>query len=240
MSTFGRRTFLASSTGIAAGAAVAGALPALAAPADGEDAERSLGSAAAASAGPGGALRAVRAHGERSRRPRRRRPRRLLVRLDPAGVGPRRGADGLPHRGPPDRPGPARARLGQRHRAVRSPGLRRLRGAAPRRRRGVRVDGAGRVVPASAGARSRPRPGSPRRCGRPTGRPSGCSPPALPSNPTASPTCAPRSRRRQAPSAVPRPTSPRPTRTGCTSTGRRWTPGPASRTPTSSTRVPST
>ena len=65
---------------------------------------------------PGGALRPSALTVERPRRPRRRRPRRLLVRLDPAGVGPRRGADGLPHRGPPDRPGPARARLGQRHR----------------------------------------------------------------------------------------------------------------------------
>ena len=62
MSTFGRRTFLASSTGIAAGAAVAGALPALAAPAGSEDDQRDVASAAAASAGPsggpGGALRA--------------------------------------------------------------------------------------------------------------------------------------------------------------------------------------
>src|ERR1700689_2735514 len=60
MSTFGRRPFLASSTGIAAGAAVAGALPALAAPAGGEEAERYLGSAVAASASAvrGGALRA--------------------------------------------------------------------------------------------------------------------------------------------------------------------------------------
>src|ERR1700722_4817792 len=59
MSTFGRRTFLASSTGIAAGAAVAGALPALTAPSGGEDAERYLGSAVAASASAvrGGALR---------------------------------------------------------------------------------------------------------------------------------------------------------------------------------------
>ena len=58
MTTFGRRTFLASSTGIAAGAAVAGTLPSLAAPADGEDAQRSLGSATTASAGPAAALRA--------------------------------------------------------------------------------------------------------------------------------------------------------------------------------------
>jgi alpha-L-rhamnosidase len=54
MTRFGRRTFLASSTGIAAGAAVAGALPAGAA--DGDDAERPSGSAAVP-AGPAGALR---------------------------------------------------------------------------------------------------------------------------------------------------------------------------------------
>ena len=56
MSRFGRRTFLASSTGLAAGAAVAGALPPGAAVADGVDAERPLRSAAALAA-PGGTLR---------------------------------------------------------------------------------------------------------------------------------------------------------------------------------------
>ena len=68
------------------------------------------------------------AHRQRPRRPRRRRPRRPLVRLDPAGLRTQRGTDGLPHRGPPDRPGPQRARLGQRHGAVGSSGIRRLRG----------------------------------------------------------------------------------------------------------------
>src|SRR3984885_6640103 len=57
MNRFGRRTFLASSTGIAAGAAVAGALEGGAAPADGEDAERPRGSAVVPS-GPPGPLRA--------------------------------------------------------------------------------------------------------------------------------------------------------------------------------------
>jgi alpha-L-rhamnosidase len=56
MSRFGRRTFLASSTGLAAGAAVAGALPPGAAMADGVDADRPLRSAGAPAA-PGGTLR---------------------------------------------------------------------------------------------------------------------------------------------------------------------------------------
>jgi alpha-L-rhamnosidase len=56
MSRFGRRTFLASSTGIAAGAAVAGVLPPGSAVADGEDAERPLRSAVVLAA-PGGTLR---------------------------------------------------------------------------------------------------------------------------------------------------------------------------------------
>jgi alpha-L-rhamnosidase len=56
MSRFGRRTFLASSTGLAAGAAVAGALPAGIASAAGEDAERPLAGVLAA-AGSAGTLR---------------------------------------------------------------------------------------------------------------------------------------------------------------------------------------
>ena len=62
MSRFGRRTFLASSTGIAAGAAVAGALPPGAAVADGEDAARSL-----RSAGRPGQRRVARCDRQRSR-----------------------------------------------------------------------------------------------------------------------------------------------------------------------------
>jgi len=57
MSTFGRRTFLASSTGIAVGAKVAGALPPGAPPADGARVERPLGGADVL-AGPPGVLRA--------------------------------------------------------------------------------------------------------------------------------------------------------------------------------------
>jgi alpha-L-rhamnosidase len=53
MSRFGRRTFLASSTGIAAGAAVAGALAPGAPTAGGEDAERTLGRADVLAGSPG-------------------------------------------------------------------------------------------------------------------------------------------------------------------------------------------
>jgi alpha-L-rhamnosidase len=57
MSRFGRRTFLASSTGIAAGAAMAGALAADTEPAEGDDAEQPVRSAVVV-AGPSGTLRA--------------------------------------------------------------------------------------------------------------------------------------------------------------------------------------
>ena len=137
-------------------------------------------------------------------------------------------------------PAQTRARLGQRHGAVRSPGLRRLRGTVPRRRRGVRVDGAAAGPGRPLGAGLGPGPVHDGAAGGRLAGPVAAARRQFRSNPTASPTCAPRSRRRQAPSAAPPPTSPRPTRTGCTSTGRRWTPGPASRIPTSSTRVPST
>ena len=87
MSRFGRRTFLASSTGIAAGAAVAGALAVRRRAGRWRGRGTALAERGRRRRGPpGGTLRAVGAHGQRPRRPRRRRPRRLLVRLDPAGT----------------------------------------------------------------------------------------------------------------------------------------------------------
>ena len=58
MSRFGRRTFLASSAGVAAGAAAAGALPGVAGPAGAADAERALGGTGVLAAPPPGPLRA--------------------------------------------------------------------------------------------------------------------------------------------------------------------------------------
>ncbi|MGA2474230.1 MAG: alpha-L-rhamnosidase N-terminal domain-containing protein, partial [Acidimicrobiales bacterium] len=58
MSRFGRRTFLASSAGVAAGTVAAGALPEVALPAGAADAERPLGGTRVL-AGPPGPLRAV-------------------------------------------------------------------------------------------------------------------------------------------------------------------------------------
>ena len=184
MSTFGRRTFLASSTGIAAGAAVAGALPALAAPAGGEDAERYLESAVAASAS---AVRVGRCERPLSRR---------TVSSTPPASTPTTARS----------PGPCKRRTAPWHRrpfaswsAGPTPGSEGSPGTAapccplarpssptggrhwpPTRRTSGRCR---RVVQASAGARSRPRPGSRPRCERATGRPNGCSPPATSQQP---------------------------------------------------------
>ncbi|MGD0747021.1 MAG: family 78 glycoside hydrolase catalytic domain [Acidimicrobiales bacterium] len=59
MSRFGRRTFLASSAGVAAGAAAAGALPGVTPPAGATDAERGLGRTGVLAAPPPGPLRAT-------------------------------------------------------------------------------------------------------------------------------------------------------------------------------------
>ena len=173
---------------------------------------------------PGGAAArarcaATRAHGQRGRRPGRRRPRRLLVRLDAAGIGREVAADRLPHRGAPDRPRPRRASSGTAASCHGPAGLRRLRGAGPRRRRGLRVDGPAAGLRRAGGARCPRRPASRRRCGPPTGRPSG-SPAGdvRPARPGHLPAHA-RSRRPPARSGAPRPTSRPPTPTACSSTG---------------------
>ena len=145
MSRFGRRTFLATSAGVAAGATLGSASTW---PFVTPDAAERRGDPAAAAG--------RRAHRERHGGPRGRRPGRLLVRLDSAGRWSFGQADRLSHRGPPDRPGTGRARLGQRPGRLGTAGLRRLRGSPPRRRRGLRVDGpaewAGGAVGAGVGA----------------------------------------------------------------------------------------
>ena len=142
MSRFGRRTFLGSSAGVAAGVAGAGLLPA-ASPASGaEDAEWPL-TRVAALAGPSGPLRAggLTVNGA----------------VDPVGVDPddcsfawtlhasgrERATDGVPRHCAAHRPGSRRRHLGQRSGAVGPPGVRRLRGSTAGGRRGVRVDRAG-------------------------------------------------------------------------------------------------
>ena len=86
VSRFGRRTFLASSAGVAAGAVAAGAwtaAPAAGAGGGSGRARRRDARRAAAAAGPAPRQRA---HGQRPDGPRWGRPRRLLLRLDAAGA----------------------------------------------------------------------------------------------------------------------------------------------------------
>ena len=217
MSRFGRRTFLASSTGLAAGAAVAGALPPGAAVADGEDADTPVAERGCAAGRAGW-------HAASRRRSRSTASSTLSASIPTTARSP----GPCRHRAAPWRqtasrivvrrtdPTQRRAGLGQRHGAASARqafvGLRR---AVPRRRRGVRVDGAAAWPGAAAGGPSRPRPGSPPRCAAPTGRPSGCArrrfAAARPRHLPAHRGHAAGGHRR----AAPPPTSPPPTRTGC-------------------------
>ncbi len=149
--------------------------------------------------------------------------------------GPGRRADGLPHSGAAHRPRPRRLGLGQRPGAVRPAGLRRLRRARARRRRRLPVDrpvpearrawgpvvGAGPLHHRAAGGGLEAQLAAPGR-ELAAARPGDLSPDRGDAA------------RRHA-SRVPPPTSRRPTPTACTWTARRWTPGRASRIPTSST-----
>ena len=185
MSRFGRRTFLGSSAGVAAGVAAAGAVPA-------GRRRRRRGAArsgrwrrAACAAGPPGPLRAggLTVNGA----------------VDPVGVDPddcsfawtlqRVGraarADGLPDRGAADRPGPRRRRLGQRSGAVGPTGLRRLRAGRrwrPTRRTSgpCRRAGYGDTVGTDVGSGAL-HDGA---AAPATGRRSGCARPAAPRSPT--------------------------------------------------------
>ena len=116
MSRFGRRTFLDLVGRVAAGAVGSASTWPLVTPDSAEAAQRPPLGEAGALAGAPGLLRAGGLTVNGTGRPRGRRPRRLLVRLDSAGGRPLGRADRLPHRGPPDRPGPRRDRVGQRPR----------------------------------------------------------------------------------------------------------------------------
>ena len=239
VSRFGRRTFLASSAGVAAGAA---AVDAALSPAPGRRMPTRRDRGAGDTAAP--AQRSTprdRPHGQRPDRPGGDRPRRLLVRLDAAGDGPRRRRRRA-YRIVVRRtdPGHARARLGQRARALGPAGLRRLRRPGAGRRRRLPVDRPVPGAPRARGAPCRPRPRSPPRSATATGRRSGCVPSAGSSQQPdrvdlpAQRGDAARRHRCRAPSPTSRPRTP----TACSWTARRSTRGRASRIPTSSTCGP--
>ena len=183
VSRFGRRTFLASSAGVAAARRPRARRRCTAARRSGAAARAARAARrAAARAGPAAGRRA---HGQRPDRPGGDRPRRLLVRLDAAGAGRAPWPDGLPRRGAAHRPGPDAGSSGTAAPCPRpgrpsSPTAGRrwppTRPTSGRSRRGARR---------TLGAGRRPRPASPRRCGTATGRPSGCARPATRRSPTA-------------------------------------------------------